>query len=782
MGMLKIGKSCSVCKEWQEHCYWSHMADDCKHFLTYMVGDFTESMIVPTRFSNNFNGHISEEVNLKPPSGRTWSIGVANSDTGELVLRSGWKEFVDANGVQENDCLLFRYSGVSSFYVLIFDPSGCEKASPHFVENHGFGREEKSAGAEEGGRDGDKNGHHQHQLEMTPHKNSSRCRSIPRAYSASLTCIRPLILVHTCMNVLAEQDHREEKKEVDHEDEDEDEDEDGEDRYYFCRHGGRVTEYNLSDGDKEEISRVPVPVEPGNPVLVKVIHASHLLSSRYSTVGVSPEFAGRYLGPAVAREVVMERGGGGGDQWHVRFVRRESSRGFHGTGWRRFARDNGLLAHDVCLFELRLVGGAGAGDRLRRRPRPTMKVHVLRRRPPAKAEEDGEAEWRDNLRGGEVRLRRVAKLDGVGVQLAMDTLAWPARTAVFARSGKNTATGAIWPITTVPARFANNFNGHISEEVNLRSPSGKTWSIGVANSDAGELVLQSGWKEFVDGNGIEEGDCLLFRYSGVSSFEVLIFDPSGCEKASPHFVGSHGFGGAENSAGAERGGGNGRRTPPIVDGDNGHRHHLEMTLHRNSGRSIPRACKRSLFSDETERGGREAKENEDEDEEEEEDVVAATEGGRYGEYYFSRHGRVAEYNLREEDREEISRVPVPVEPGNPVFVQVIHSSHVRSSKYCIVGVSPEFAGKYLGAVEREVVLERESRGGEWHVLFVHRRNTRGFYGGGWRQFAGDNRLVAHDVCLFELMMVDAAAGRNRRRPTMTVHVLRRVRGRFVLLR
>jgi hypothetical protein len=104
-------------------------------------------------------------------------------------------------------------------------------------------------------------------------------------------------------------------------------------------------------------------------------------------------------------------------------------------------------------------------------------------------------------------------------------------------------------------------------------------------------------------------------------------------------------------------------------------------------------------------------------------------------------------------------------------------------------VSPELAGKYLGAVEREVVLERASRGGEWHVLFVHRQNTRGFYGAGWRQFAGDNRLVAHDVCLFELTMVDAAAGgggnrrrRWSRRPTMTVHVLRRVRGRFVLLR
>ena len=41
-------------------------------------------------------------------------------------------------------------------------------------------------------------------------------------------------------------------------------------------------------------------------------------------------------------------------------------------------------------------------------------------------EEDGEAEQRGNLRGGEVMLRRVANLDRIGVRLVMDTLAWPA--------------------------------------------------------------------------------------------------------------------------------------------------------------------------------------------------------------------------------------------------------------------------------------------------------------------------------------------------------------------
>ncbi|KAF0922562.1 hypothetical protein E2562_038032 [Oryza meyeriana var. granulata] len=325
----------------------------------------------------------------------------------------------------------------------------------------------------------------------------------------------------------------------------------------------------------------------------------------------------------------------------------------------------------------------------------------------------------------------------------------------------------------VPARFANNFNGHISEEVNLKSPSGKTWSIGVVNSDTGEVVLQSGWKEFVDAHSIQEGDCLLFRYSGVSSFDVLIFDPSGCEKASPHFVGNHGLGRAEKSAGADEGGRNVRRTPPIVDSEDYGNRHLEMTLHRNSGRSIPRACKRALFSNEIEQDQREV--NEDDEDEDEEDV-----------YYFCKNGRFMEYNLTEEDREEISRIPVPVEPGNPVFVQVMHTGYLCTSSYSIVGVSPEFAGKYLAAVGREVVLERASRRGlEWHVLFVRRENTRGFYGAGWRQFARDNRLIAYDVCLFELMVINDAGNRRRRRrrqPTMTVHVLRRVHGRFVLLR
>ena len=131
---------------------------------------------------------------------------------------------------------------------------------------------------------------------------------------------------------------------------------------------------------------------------------------------------------------------------------------------------------------------------------------------------------------------------------------------------------------SIPGRFANNFNGHISEVVSLKSPGGKTWSIGVGNNANDELMLQSGWKEFVSAHSIEEGDYLLFKYSGVSSFDVLMFDSSGCEKTAPHFAQIHGCERIEGSAGVEGA-------------------QLELAVQRNTSRSIPNPCKRKLCRD-----------------------------------------------------------------------------------------------------------------------------------------------------------------------------------------
>lgn len=53
-------------------------------------------------------------------------------------------------------------------------------------------------------------------------------------------------------------------------------------------------------------------------------------------------------------------------------------------------------------------------------------------------------------------------------------------------------------------------------------------------------------------------------------------------------------------------------------------------------------------------------------------------------YYFCKNGPVSEYHLTEEEREEISTIRVPVQSRNPVFVQVMHPSHVRGKKSGVV--------------------------------------------------------------------------------------------------
>ncbi|OAY81469.1 B3 domain-containing protein, partial [Ananas comosus] len=128
-------KSCRECREWGEHFYWNHLDKQKMHFFKFMVGDFAQCMSMPKKFVNHFNGQICEHIDLKPPSGDIWRIGLTKV-ANEIVLQSGWKDFVDAHRIEENDLLIFKYYESSSFEVLIFDGSGCEKASSFFAKKN----------------------------------------------------------------------------------------------------------------------------------------------------------------------------------------------------------------------------------------------------------------------------------------------------------------------------------------------------------------------------------------------------------------------------------------------------------------------------------------------------------------------------------------------------------------------------------------------------------------------------------------------------------------------
>ncbi|KAF3328634.1 B3 domain-containing protein [Carex littledalei] len=87
---------------------------------------------IPNKFAKMF--FLSENIELEGPSGYTWHVKMMRSDN-TFALKSGWKEFVTSNKIYENDILVFTYKDSSSFKVLIFDRSGCEKVASFFAKN-----------------------------------------------------------------------------------------------------------------------------------------------------------------------------------------------------------------------------------------------------------------------------------------------------------------------------------------------------------------------------------------------------------------------------------------------------------------------------------------------------------------------------------------------------------------------------------------------------------------------------------------------------------------------
>ncbi|KAJ1690151.1 hypothetical protein LUZ63_014306 [Rhynchospora breviuscula] len=103
-------------------------------FFVKMEASFRNHLDLPRKFARNFKGKICEIVKLTGPSGKAWQIEVLKTKN-KLSLKSGWRNFVHTNKIDENDLLVFKYSGNSAFDVLIFDPSGSEKVASFTIKN-----------------------------------------------------------------------------------------------------------------------------------------------------------------------------------------------------------------------------------------------------------------------------------------------------------------------------------------------------------------------------------------------------------------------------------------------------------------------------------------------------------------------------------------------------------------------------------------------------------------------------------------------------------------------
>ncbi|KAG2630425.1 B3 domain-containing protein Os12g0592300-like isoform X2 [Panicum virgatum] len=289
-----VEEGCDSCRKWQEHYYWEHMDVSKIRFFKLMTGDFAKGTSIPEKFAQNFKGQITGGFELNAPSGKTWHISVDKRGD-ELFLMSGWEDFVKAHELQENDLLLFTCCGNSSFQVLVFEASGCERVSSMFGNQIG--------------------------PDMCKHvKNIVGQHGEPDAPNTS----------NFIVNYSANSD-------------DGSDDDFANSNCYYSMFANR-----LRDEEKEEIIGL-ASIQRNNPAFVTVLKKQHVQRNNNSLI-IPCRFAADHLEER-SQDIILRRPNRK-DKWLVSYYYSCYTRCFQNLPFFKFVRDNKLREGDICVFEL----------------------------------------------------------------------------------------------------------------------------------------------------------------------------------------------------------------------------------------------------------------------------------------------------------------------------------------------------------------------------------------------------------------------------------------------
>ncbi|KAJ3678138.1 hypothetical protein LUZ60_001941 [Juncus effusus] len=284
-------------------------------FYQQMDGSFMHQMSIPTKFTTNSGGHIGKIVKLKGPSGNIWQIGVTKR-AAKFVLRVGWKEFILANDIKENDILIFKYNGNSSFEVQIFQ-NGCERISSFFAKKKGTGcfRGEvygpncniRHHDIITSGSSSDSEG----QTEESPTRDEKPRRQSKKDAGTSRNGgdRREMLQKQPPFLYLSHKTH-------------------------------------LNTAQNKKALRLAREVTSGNPYFVAVINSCCI--RRNAVLSIPKKFSVEYL-PTETAEATLHYMG---RKWNAMYIYRKERKQIGSTGWKSFVKDNNLQEGDVCLFEL----------------------------------------------------------------------------------------------------------------------------------------------------------------------------------------------------------------------------------------------------------------------------------------------------------------------------------------------------------------------------------------------------------------------------------------------
>lgn len=107
-------------------------------------------------------------------------------------------------------------------------------------------------------------------------------------------------------------------------------------------------------------------------------------------------------------------------------------------------------------------------------------------------------------------------------------------------------------LQAIPQKFSTRCKRKLPETVTLKSPSGAAYTVKVEEDDEKTLSFCLGWDKFVKDHFLKENDLLIFKFHGVSEFEVMILDGyTLCEKPASYFVRKCECGHAEHKKGTD---------------------------------------------------------------------------------------------------------------------------------------------------------------------------------------------------------------------------------------
>ncbi|KAL5780374.1 hypothetical protein ACOSQ2_011111 [Xanthoceras sorbifolium] len=307
----------------------------------------------------------------------------------------------------------------------------------------------------------------------------------------------------------------------------------------------------------------------------------------------------------------------------------------------------------------------------------------------------------------------------------------------------------------IPEKVARNLKKKLGETVTLKGPSGNTWSVGItAHNDS--LFFNHGWPEFVKDHFLEESDILIFKYNGVSHFDVLMFDGgSQCEKESSYFVRK--FGRTDHGSGSQTKRKIGESSVEVIhtssdcdiEGTPSEKTanndtdkipgkpvvSLASTKRFQTGDSFARA----VHSRQTVR--RKALFTSPDEVEEKPDIEHLTLNG---------NGALSPHNASNgrfvtEDQRRNAMMLAQAALTTESFLVVMRPTHVYKKFY--MSIPTAWITKYLMGESQDLILRCNEKTWNTKFLFWKPRSCGGI-SGGWKNFALDNNLDEFDVCVF----------------------------------